>query len=63
MEGSTCTICVWLTAEEADELLGRCLTSEEGDTPAFQRAILKLARAAFADAAPADFSVGKARAA
>lgn len=47
MERDRDSICLWLSAEEADELLSRCLNSEEGDTPAFQRALLKLARAAF----------------
>jgi hypothetical protein len=33
--------------EEAEELLSRCLNSEERDTPVFQQALLKLARASF----------------
>lgn len=33
--------------EEVEELLSRCLNSEEGDTPVFQQALLKLARASF----------------
>lgn len=36
-----------LTSEEAEELLSRCLNSEERDTPVFQQALLKLAKASF----------------
>ncbi len=40
-------VCLLLTTEEAEELLSRCLNSEEQDTPTFQQALLKLARASF----------------
>lgn len=40
-------VCLHLTMEEAEELLSRCLNSEERDTPVFQQALLKLARASF----------------
>ncbi len=38
-------ICIVLTREEAYEILTRCLQSAENDTPTFQSAILRLARA------------------
>jgi hypothetical protein len=47
MEAERSSICLSLTPEEAEELLERCLSSQESDTPAFQQAQLKLARATF----------------
>ena len=48
------SVCLQLTMEEIEELLSRCLNSEEGDTPAFQQALLKLARASFQGVRPSD---------
>ena len=50
MDGSTRTVKVELTAEEAYEILMRCLQSAEKDTPVFHSAIQRLARAIEADA-------------
>lgn len=47
MQGEEKPVCLWLTPEEADEILSRCLQSEENDTPAFRSALLQLAKAAF----------------
>lgn len=47
-------ICLHFTLEEVEELLSRCLNSEEGDTPVFQQALLKLARASFHATKPGD---------
>ncbi len=43
MQGDKRLLALWLTKEEADELLSRCLESQEQDTPAFQTALLRLA--------------------
>ncbi len=48
------SVCLQLTMEEIEELLSRCLNSEEGDTPVFQQALLKLARASFQSMKPSD---------
>lgn len=49
MDGSTRTVKVELTTEEAYEILMRCLQSAEKDTPVFHAAIQRLARAIEAD--------------
>lgn len=48
------SICLHFTMEEVEELLSRCLNSEEGDTPVFQQALLKLARASFHSVKPSE---------
>ena len=53
------SVCLQLTMEEVEELLSRCLNSEEGDTPAFQQALLKLARASFHSVKPRDLLTEK----
>lgn len=47
---------LFLTSEEAEELLSRCLNSEERDTPVFQQALLKLAKASFKSSRAAGLS-------
>ncbi len=46
--------------EEVEELLSRCLNSEEGDTPIFQQVLLKLARASFQGVKASDLLPEKA---
>ncbi len=53
MDGRTRTVKVELTADEAYEILMRCLQSAEKDTPVFHSAIQRLARAIEADSGSA----------
>ncbi len=45
MESDSRRIAVWLTVDEADELLMRCLSSEGDDSELFERALNRIADA------------------